>query len=98
MASRDDIPAAGESPRTMEQVPAVRSAAGVSHDHVRAMDAAAGMMISLLFFMLACVVFAAWRLHRRSRRPSPLDGLEDDQESGRAKAPGWERDPDWWRK
>ena len=100
MFLHEAILTATEAPQSTESVPVDLSSAGVAHDHVPAMDAAALTMIGLLFFMLACVGYAAWRLHRRSKRPSPLDGLEEDDpaEQGKPKSSEWERDPDWWRR
>jgi hypothetical protein len=74
----------------------------VAHDHVQAMDAAACVMIALLFFLLGCVLFAAWRLHKRSEQASPLEGLETEAtNTPRNDSPPpntWERDADWWKR
>ena len=75
--------------------------AGGIHDHVRAMDAAAWVMIGLLFFLMLCLAYAAWRLYRRSSAKSPLDGLESSDEGsqeGSPRKPDWEKDSDWWKK
>ncbi len=78
------------------------TSAGVTHDHVQAMDAAACIMIGLLFFLLGCVLYAVWRLSRHSKKASPLDGLESDDTHTHPKSSkkpsSWEKDPDWWKK
>jgi len=74
-----------------------------SSEILPAADAAATLLVSLLFFCLLCFILGAWVLARRSRNaaswplPQQSDSVTQPPQPKKT-PPAWERDPDWWKK